>query len=58
MRIRLLIDTTLDEAEVAKLAELISEQPSALVEITGFNRVLGARFMGATPVHQDEAGAH
>jgi hypothetical protein len=55
MRVRLLIDVTLEESEVSSLADLIADQPPATVRIEGF-RELGARFMGATPVHHDDPG--
>lgn len=55
MRIRLLMDVTIEESEVSNLAELIAQQCPARIQIEGF-RELGARFMGATPVHHDDPG--
>jgi hypothetical protein len=49
MRIRLLMDTDVEQSDIERLAELIAEQPVATVQINGY-RLLGARFMGAQPV--------
>jgi hypothetical protein len=57
VRIRLLIDTTLDMEQIPKLAELIADQPTCLIEINGWGQILGGRFMGAQPVHVDELEA-
>lgn len=52
MRLRLLIDTELSDAEIARLAEAIADQPVVTVTRDG-ETPLGGRLMGATPVYQD-----
>ena len=57
MRIRLLIDTVFTDDEITRLAEVMAEQPTCLVELSGWPTVIGGRFMGAQPVHADEVEA-
>lgn len=59
MRLRLLIDVTIEEVDVTKLGELIAEQPRTDVTIStegGDKHWFAGRFMGATPVHHDDPG--
>jgi hypothetical protein len=57
MRVRLLIDVTLDESKIPQLAERIADQPIVKVKMTGWEYAGGTligRFMGAQPVMKDE----
>jgi hypothetical protein len=57
MRVRLLIDITLDENRIPQLAERIAEQPVVQIKMTGWEYAGGkliGRFVGAQPVMKDE----
>jgi len=59
VRLRLLIDVTIEDVEVTQLGELIAEQPRTDVTIStenGTKHWFAGRFMGATPVHHDDPG--
>lgn len=51
MRVRLLLDTDLDQEQIEKLQSIIDTQPTAEVDMRGFE-LIGARLMGATPVQE------
>jgi len=50
MRIRLMMDTDMDLAQIEHLQTIIDKQPEATIYSDAFPEVLGARLMGATPV--------
>jgi hypothetical protein len=52
-RIRLLIDTTMDDADIAELAERIAEQEVVMIQFTGLGSPAGGRLMGAQQVAVD-----
>lgn len=55
MRLRLLVDVEIDEVDIAKLAELMADQPVTYVRIVGdYDQARMGRFMGAQPVHGGE----
>lgn len=50
MRVRLLIDMTIPDEDVAALAEIIAEQPVVTFTLPEPFGMTGGRFMGAQPV--------
>jgi hypothetical protein len=49
VRVRLLLDTDLDQEQIERLQQIIDKQPTAEVQMREFP-LLGARLIGATPV--------
>lgn len=54
MRVRLLIDTVIDDSSIPDLANQIALQPATTFNVPSLG-LIGGRLVGAQPVHADES---